>query len=114
MINGHYRYVGAEAHDYHLVDVSNPAGPTPLATIRQVKHKLVHEETLPIFWAATVRPRFADPALKRTTRQSRFRRSGTECRATKDTANSATLIACGYARNSAPKESRVHSLTAGK
>jgi hypothetical protein len=45
MSNGHYRYVGAEAHDYHLVDVSNPAGPTPLATIKQVKHKLVNEET---------------------------------------------------------------------
>ena len=45
MINGHYTYVGAEAHDYYLVDVSNPAGPTPLATIRQVKHKLVNEET---------------------------------------------------------------------
>ena len=45
MSNGHYRYVGAEAHDYHLVDVSNPAGPTPVATIKQVKHKLVNEET---------------------------------------------------------------------
>jgi hypothetical protein len=45
MLNGHYRYVGAEPHDYHLVDVSNPAGPTPLATIKQVKHKLVNEET---------------------------------------------------------------------
>ena len=45
MLNGHYRYVGAEAHDYHLVDVSDPAGPTPLATIKQVKHKLVNEET---------------------------------------------------------------------
>jgi hypothetical protein len=45
MSNGHYRYVGAEAHDYHLVDVSNPTGPTPVATIKQVKHKLVDEET---------------------------------------------------------------------
>lgn len=45
MSNGYYRYVGGEAHDYHLVDVSNPAGPTPLATINQVKHKLVNEET---------------------------------------------------------------------
>src|SRR6202007_3191603 len=25
MINGHYRYVGGVAHDYNLVDVSNPA-----------------------------------------------------------------------------------------
>jgi hypothetical protein len=33
------------SHDYHLVDVTNPAGPTPLATIKQVRHKLVNEET---------------------------------------------------------------------
>jgi len=45
MINGHYRYVAGVAHDYNLVDVSNPAHPTPVATIRQVKHKVVNEET---------------------------------------------------------------------
>jgi uncharacterized secreted protein with C-terminal beta-propeller domain len=45
MINGHYRYVGGEAHDYRLLDVSNPQSPTPVATIRQVKHKVINEET---------------------------------------------------------------------
>jgi uncharacterized secreted protein with C-terminal beta-propeller domain len=45
MINGHYRYVVSVAHDYRLMDVSNPEHPTPLATIKQVKHKVVNEET---------------------------------------------------------------------
>ena len=45
MINGHYRYVGSVAHDYRLMDVSNPEHPVPLATIKQVRHKLVDEET---------------------------------------------------------------------
>ncbi len=45
MINGHYRYVSGTAHDYDLIDVSNPARPTPVATIKQVKHKVVNEET---------------------------------------------------------------------
>jgi len=45
MINGHYRYVGSVAHDYRLMDVSNPEHPAPLATIKQVKHKVVNEET---------------------------------------------------------------------
>ena len=45
MINGHYRYVGSMPHDYRLMDVSNPEHPVPLATIKQVRHKLVDEET---------------------------------------------------------------------
>ena len=46
MINAHYRYIGGGvAHDYRVVDVSNAAHPTPLATIKQVKHKIVNEET---------------------------------------------------------------------
>jgi hypothetical protein len=46
MINAHYRYVGgAAAHDYRVADVSTPAHPTPLATIKQVTHKVVNEET---------------------------------------------------------------------
>jgi len=45
MINGHYRYVGGVAHDYHLMEVSDPAHPAPVATIKQVKHKVVNEET---------------------------------------------------------------------
>jgi hypothetical protein len=46
MINAHYRYVGGTvAHDYRVVDVSIPAHPNPLATIKQVKHKVVNEET---------------------------------------------------------------------
>ena len=45
MINGHYRYVGSVPHDYRLMDVSNPEHPVPLATIKQVRHKLVNEET---------------------------------------------------------------------
>lgn len=45
MINGHYRYVGSVPRDYRLMDVSNPEHPVPVATIKQVRHKLVDEET---------------------------------------------------------------------
>jgi len=45
MINGHFRYVGSVPHDYRLMDVSNPEHPVPLATVKQVRHKLVNEET---------------------------------------------------------------------
>ena len=45
MINEHYRYVRSVAHDYRLMDMSNPEHPTPLATIKQVRHKIVNEET---------------------------------------------------------------------
>src|ERR1700722_6067062 len=44
-INEPYKYVTGEAHDYRLMDVANPEHPTPLATIKQVKHKVVNEET---------------------------------------------------------------------
>jgi len=44
MINAHWGYVGGGvAHDYRVADVSTPAHPTPLATIKQVKHKVVNE-----------------------------------------------------------------------
>jgi hypothetical protein len=45
MINAHYRYVGGVGHDYRLMDVSHPAHPITVATIKQVKHKVVNEET---------------------------------------------------------------------
>lgn len=45
MINEHYRYVRSATHDYRLMDVSNPEHPTLLATIKQVRHKVVNEET---------------------------------------------------------------------
>ncbi len=45
MINGHYGYVGGVAHDYHLMDVSDPAHPAPVVTIKQVMHQVVNEET---------------------------------------------------------------------
>jgi len=45
MINGPYKYVSAMAHDYQVVDMSNPTGPTILATTKQVKHTVVNGET---------------------------------------------------------------------
>jgi hypothetical protein len=45
MINEPYKSVTAVAHDYQVVDTSNPSGPTPLATIKQVKHTVIDEET---------------------------------------------------------------------
>lgn len=44
-INEPYKYVSSDAHDYSLMDVSRPEHPTPLATIKQVQHKVVNEET---------------------------------------------------------------------
>ncbi|MCU1298177.1 MAG: hypothetical protein JWO91_2455 [Acidobacteriaceae bacterium] len=45
MVNRHYKGVIAVPHDYRVVDTSNPSGPTPLATIKQVKHSVADEET---------------------------------------------------------------------
>jgi hypothetical protein len=45
VINEPYRDVGPVAHDCQVVDISNRAGPIALATIKQVKHRVVNEET---------------------------------------------------------------------
>jgi LVIVD repeat len=45
VVSGRYKYVSGVAHDYQVVDNSNPAGPTPLATIKQVKHTIVDGDT---------------------------------------------------------------------
>ena len=45
IVNGSYSYVGHEAQDYEVVDDINPAGPTSLATVKQVKHTVVNHET---------------------------------------------------------------------
>jgi len=45
VINGPHKYVSAMAHDYQVVDISNPVGPALLTTIKQVKHMVVNEET---------------------------------------------------------------------
>jgi hypothetical protein len=38
-------HASAVAHDYKVVDLSNPAGPTSLATIKQVKHMVVNDDS---------------------------------------------------------------------
>jgi hypothetical protein len=45
IVNEPYKGVTAVAHDYQVVDTSNPAGPTPIATIKQVKHTIVDQQT---------------------------------------------------------------------
>jgi hypothetical protein len=45
VINRPYKYVSRVPRDYQLMDMSNPAHPTSLATIKQVKHQVVNEET---------------------------------------------------------------------
>jgi hypothetical protein len=45
MVNEPYNYVRATPRDYQVVDISSPSEPTLLATIAQVKHKLVKDDT---------------------------------------------------------------------
>lgn len=44
-VNESYNYVRAMPRDYQVVDISTPAEPVLLTTIRQVKHRVVNEET---------------------------------------------------------------------
>jgi hypothetical protein len=45
MVNEPYNYVRATPRDYQVVDISSPAEPTLLATVAQVKHRLVKDDT---------------------------------------------------------------------
>ena len=45
MVNETYNYVRATPRDYQVVDISSPSEPTLLATIAQVKHKVVNNDT---------------------------------------------------------------------
>lgn len=45
MVNEPYNYVRATPRDYQVVDISTPTDPTLLATVAQVKHKVVNDET---------------------------------------------------------------------
>jgi len=45
MVNEPYNYVRATPRDYQVVDISSPSEPTLLATIAQVKHKVVNNDT---------------------------------------------------------------------
>lgn len=45
MVNEPYNYVRATPRDYQVVDISSPSEPTLLATVAQVKHKLVKDDT---------------------------------------------------------------------
>jgi hypothetical protein len=44
MVNEPYNYVRATPRDYQMVDISSPSEPTLLATVAQVKHKLVKDD----------------------------------------------------------------------
>lgn len=44
-VNTQYNYIPATARDLQVVDVSNPAAPRLLATIKNVKHEKVNNET---------------------------------------------------------------------
>jgi hypothetical protein len=45
MVNEPYNYVRATPRDYQVIDISSPSTPTLLATVAQVKHKLVKDDT---------------------------------------------------------------------
>lgn len=45
MVNEPYNYVRATPRDYQVVDISSPTEPTLLATVAQVRHKLVKNDT---------------------------------------------------------------------
>jgi hypothetical protein len=45
MVNEPYNYVRATPRDYQVVDISSPSEPTLLATVAQVKHKVVNNDT---------------------------------------------------------------------
>jgi hypothetical protein len=45
MVNEPYNYVRATPRDYQVVEISSPSEPTLLATVAQVKHKLVKDDT---------------------------------------------------------------------
>jgi hypothetical protein len=45
MVNEPYTYIRSTPRDYQVVDISSPSDPVLLATITQVKHKLVNGDT---------------------------------------------------------------------
>ncbi|GAC1435916.1 MAG: hypothetical protein NVS1B11_24640 [Terriglobales bacterium] len=45
MVNEPYDYISAVPRDYQIVDTSAPSDPVLLATVKQVKHKLVNRDT---------------------------------------------------------------------
>ena len=48
-VNEPYNYVRAVPRDYQVVDISNPSDPVLLATVKQVKHRVVNSDTGTIF-----------------------------------------------------------------
>jgi hypothetical protein len=45
MVNEPHDYVRAIPRDYQVVDIATPSDPTVLATVKQVKHKVVNNDT---------------------------------------------------------------------
>ena len=45
MVNEPYTYIRSTPRDYQVVDISSPSDPVLLATVTQVKHKLVNGDT---------------------------------------------------------------------